>query len=276
MIKNGRVVGHFSLKTRQNNWKGTRLNELALVPEGLCLGLLSGQRAMFRNATNTHRRLRQQGVGLIEILISLFVISIGMLGLVGLQFTVSTSNQDAYVKSQATVIAESLADRIRINRQYQNRDDNSVPVRDLTDNAYTTLSNYNFRNLSSCSTSEFECFCESVPSAVVNCRDETGNDAALCTADQMALFDAYETSCMAAAVMDDMEVGVAATSAVADAAGDPVPPNSILTVYVAWPATIWKNLDRAQNQSCMDILEFQGIDGEYECVHMDIILGDAN
>lgn len=247
-----------------------------MVPEGLCLGLLSGQRAMFRKATYSHRLLRQQGVGLIEILISLFVISIGLLGLVGLQFTVSTSNQDAYVKSQATVIAESLADRIRINRQYQNRDDNTLPARDATDNAYTTRTNYNFRNLSTCDGSEFECFCESVPNAVVNCRDETGNDAALCTADQVALFDAYETSCMAAAVMDDMEVGVAAMSAIPDAAGDPVPPNSILTVYVAWPATIWKNLDRAQSQSCMDIMEFQGIVGDYECVHMDLIVGDAN
>jgi type IV pilus assembly protein PilV len=236
---------------------------------------------MVKNATRIfcfkqQHKVQQQGVGLIEILISLFVISIGMLGLVGLQFTVSTSNQDAYVKSQATIIAESLADRIRINRQYQNRDDDSIPVRDGTDNAYTTLSNYNFRNLSTCTGTEFECFCETVPSAVVTCRDESGTDATLCTADQMALFDAYETSCMAAAVMDDMEVGVVAMSAAPDASGDVVPPSLILTVYVAWPATIWKNLDRAQNQSCVDIMEFQGIDGDYECVQMDLILGDTN
>ncbi len=215
------------------------------------------------------------GVGLIEILISLFVISIGMLGLVGLQFTVSTSNQDAYVKSQATIIAESLADRIRINRQYQNRDDTTLPVRDATDNAYTTLSNYNFRNLSDCGDSEFECFCASFPAALTNCRDEGSTDAALCTADQAAVFDAYETSCMAAAVMDDMEVGVAALSAVPDASGDTVPPNSILTVYVAWPATIWKNLDRAQSETCAEIMEEQGIDGEFECVHLDVMLGEG-
>ena len=217
----------------------------------------------------------QTGVGLIEVLISLFVISIGMLGLVGLQFTVSTSNQDAYVKSQATIIIESLADRIRLNRQYQNRDDTTIPARDLTDNAYTTLSNYNFRSLSSCSTNEFECFCESVPSSITNCRDEGDTNANLCTADQTAIFDAYETSCMAAAVMDDMEVGVAALSAVPDASGDTVPPNSILTVYVAWPATIWKNLDRAQSETCAEIMEEQGIDGEFECVHLDVMLGEG-
>ena len=218
---------------------------------------------------------RQGGVGLIEILISLFVISIGMLGLVGLQFTVSTSNQDAYVKSQATTIVESLADRIRLNRQYQNRDDTTDPVRDATDNAYTTLSNYNFRSLSSCSKTEFECFCESVPSSIVNCRDEGATDAQLCTPDQAAVFDAYEVSCMAAAVMDDMEVGVAAMSAVPDASGDPVPPNSVLTLYVAWPATIWKNLDRAQSATCKSILDGQGISGDYECVHLEMLLGDG-
>lgn len=230
---------------------------------------------MFNKVESLIGAKSQNGVGLIEVLISLFVISIGMLGLVGLQFSVSTSNQDAYVKSQSTLIMESLADRIRLNRQYQNRDDDSIPIRDGTDNAYTTLSNFNFRNLSSCSKTEFECFCESVPTAIVNCRDEGATNAALCTADQAAIFDAYEVSCMAAAVMDDMEVGVTALSAVADASGDPVPPNSVLTLYVAWPATIWKNLDRAQNQRCLDILDSQGLSGDFECVHLDMLLGDG-
>ena len=221
----------------------------------------------------------QQGVGLIEILIALLVMSIGMLGLVSLQFSVSTSNQDAYVKSQATMIVESLADRIRINRQYQNRDDVSVPARDATDNQYTNLNNYNFRNLSSCSDSEFTCYCESIPDEVNACRDEGAVNAILCTADQMAVFDAYESSCMAAAIMDDIEVGVVALSAVVDASGDAVPPNSILTIYVAWPATVWKNLNRAENDSCKEILEKQDIEmvegDEYECVHQDLILGNG-
>lgn len=218
---------------------------------------------------------KQQGVGLIEILLSLFVISIGILGLVGLQFTVSSSNQDAYVKSQATIIIESLADRIRINRQYQNRDNITLPARDATDNAYTLLNNYNFRNQSECDNSEFECYCEAVPDDIANCRDEGANDALFCTADQSAIFDAYEVSCMAASVMDNMETGAVALQAVPDVFGDPVPPNETLTLYVAWPATIWKNLDRAQNESCSNLLVGQGIEGEYECVHMDLILGSA-
>ena len=228
------------------------------------------------NFYTTHPRKSQHGVGLIEILISLAVISIGMIGLVGLQFSVSTSNQDAYVKSQATLIIESLSDRIRINRQYQNRDDTTTPAVDATDNAYTTLNNYNFRNLDACDGSEFDCFCEQIPPAIINCRDEGAVNAALCTPQDAAVFDAYETSCMAASIMNDMEVGVVALNPQAGAAGDAVGPNSILTVYTAWPATIWKNLDRAANEMCNDILDAQGINGDYECVYMDLVIGDGS
>lgn len=223
-----------------------------------------------------HSPSSQRGVGLIEILISLAVISIGMIGLVGLQFSVSTSNQDAYVKSQATLIIESLSDRIRINRQYQNRDDTTTPAVDATDNAYTTLNNYNFRNLDACDGNEFECFCETVPVAIDNCRDEGAVDAALCSPQQSAIFDAYEASCMAASIMDDMEVGVVALNPLPGSGGDLVGPNSILTVYTAWPATIWKNLDRAANEMCEQILTAQGIAGDYECVYMDLVVGDGS
>ncbi|MBX2847275.1 MAG: type IV pilus modification protein PilV [Acidiferrobacterales bacterium] len=228
------------------------------------------------NFYTSNPKKSQRGVGLIEILISLAVISIGMIGLVGLQFSVSTSNQDAYVKSQATLIIESLSDRIRINRQYQNRDDTTTPAVDATDNAYTTLNNYNFRNLDACDGSEFDCFCEQTPPAIVNCRDEGAVNAALCTPQDAAVFDAYETSCMAASIMNDMEVGVVALNPQPGAAGDAVGPNSILTVYTAWPATIWKNLDRAANEMCNDILDAQGINGDYECVYMDLVIGDGS
>lgn len=230
------------------------------------------------NIYKKNRIWAQQGVGLIEILISLAIISIGLIGLVGLQFSVSTSNQDAYVKSQATLIIESLSDRIRINRQYQNRDDTTNPVLDATDNAYTILNNYNFRNLDACDGTEFECYCQNLPGpgAVMNCRDEGAVDAALCTPQQAAVFDAYEASCMAASIMDDMEVGVVALNPNLGAAGDPVGPNSILTVYAAWPATIWKNLDKAANEMCQDILDAQGIAGDFECVYMDLVIGDGS
>jgi type IV pilus assembly protein PilV len=58
----------------------------------------------------------QQGATLIEVLIAIVVLSIGLLGLAGLQVTSMQSNHSAYYRSQATLLAYDLADRMRTNR----------------------------------------------------------------------------------------------------------------------------------------------------------------
>lgn len=59
---------------------------------------------------------RQQGATLIEVLVALLVLSIGLLGLAGLQQTSVKSNQSAYYRSQATLLAYDITDRMRANR----------------------------------------------------------------------------------------------------------------------------------------------------------------
>lgn len=59
---------------------------------------------------------RQHGATLIEVLIAVVVLSIGLLGLAGLQATSVKSNHSAYQRSQATLFAYDLADRMRANR----------------------------------------------------------------------------------------------------------------------------------------------------------------
>lgn len=59
---------------------------------------------------------RQHGATLIEVLIAVVVLSIGLLGLAGLQATSVKSNHSAYQRSQATLLAYDLADRMRANR----------------------------------------------------------------------------------------------------------------------------------------------------------------
>lgn len=59
---------------------------------------------------------RQYGATLIEVLIAVVVLSIGLLGLAGLQATSVKSNHSAYQRSQATLLAYDLADRMRANR----------------------------------------------------------------------------------------------------------------------------------------------------------------
>lgn len=57
----------------------------------------------------------QLGVGLIEILISLLMIAIGVLGLTTLQVNGLKNNRSSYYRTQATVLAYDIIDRMRAN-----------------------------------------------------------------------------------------------------------------------------------------------------------------
>lgn len=58
---------------------------------------------------------RQSGFSLLEVLIAVVVTSVGLIGLAGMQAAGLNSNQRAYQRSQATVLAYDLADRMRAN-----------------------------------------------------------------------------------------------------------------------------------------------------------------
>lgn len=57
------------------------------------------------------------GYSLIEVLVALVVLSVGLLGLAALQQNAVRFNHDAYLRSQATVLAYDMADRMRGNRR---------------------------------------------------------------------------------------------------------------------------------------------------------------
>lgn len=59
---------------------------------------------------------RSRGLTLVEILVALLILSIGLLGLAGLQTLSLTFNTGAYYRTQATALAYGLADRMRANR----------------------------------------------------------------------------------------------------------------------------------------------------------------
>ncbi|HHH35267.1 MAG TPA: type IV pilus modification protein PilV [Gammaproteobacteria bacterium] len=59
---------------------------------------------------------RMQGLSMIEILVTVVVLSIGLLGLAGLQLTGLKYNHSAYMRSQATLLASDIIDRMRANR----------------------------------------------------------------------------------------------------------------------------------------------------------------
>lgn len=59
---------------------------------------------------------RQGGFTLLEVLITVLILSIGLLGLAGLQLSALKLNDSAERRSQATILAYDILDRMRANR----------------------------------------------------------------------------------------------------------------------------------------------------------------
>lgn len=58
------------------------------------------------------------GFSLIEILVTTVILAIGLLGLAGLVVDGVRNNQGAYLRTQASILAYDMADRIRANADY--------------------------------------------------------------------------------------------------------------------------------------------------------------
>jgi len=64
-----------------------------------------------------HTRRGTGGFTLIEVLVSIVILSIGLLGIAKLMLFSSRSNDSAYLRSQATALAYEILDNMRANRQ---------------------------------------------------------------------------------------------------------------------------------------------------------------
>ena len=60
---------------------------------------------------------RSGGMTLVEVLVTLVIISVGLLGVAALQLTTVRNNHDAFVRSTAAVLAADILDRMRANRR---------------------------------------------------------------------------------------------------------------------------------------------------------------
>lgn len=59
---------------------------------------------------------RQAGITLIEVLVAVVVLAIGLLGLAGLQTSALTNTSISYQYTQAAILAQGMAERMRANR----------------------------------------------------------------------------------------------------------------------------------------------------------------
>lgn len=198
---------------------------------------------------------KQHGVGLIEILVTLFVLAVGLLGVASLQFVGSFQNRDAISRTQAEFVAEQVAETLRTAARPAVVGDGMV-----ADNTYFTSSTYNFSGLSCDADDPYECHCLARPASIPNC------EGAQCTEAQMARYEGWALSC--AAVQTNpatrIEVGCEDNNT-ADA--DTCSAGSRIQVTLTWPVAVsdnrqYKLLSRCNAESSQT----------NECVFKDITL----
>ena len=64
------------------------------------------------NSIHMNRGLQQNGLTLIEIMVTVFILCLGLLGLAGLQMTGLKSNRNAYYQTVATQAVQDIAERL--------------------------------------------------------------------------------------------------------------------------------------------------------------------
>jgi len=112
---------------------------------------------------------RQSGLGIIEVLVALVVVSFGVLGMASMQLTGMKHSSGGFNRSKALLFAQSMATRIRINT--------------------VAADSQKYAGFDSASLN-----CDAPPTPY--CQTRSGGGATpMCTTDELAAFDQFSVSC---------------------------------------------------------------------------------
>lgn len=202
------------------------------------------------------RFFKQHGAGLIEILITLFILAVGLLGVAALQFTGSFANKDAISRTQAEMVASQVAERLRAAARPASVGDGMV-----VPNNYFSANTYNFAGLScSGSSHPYRCYCLVRPAGIPNCEGQDCNEV------QMAAYDGWALSCSAVQTNPQTKVRVSCddnnnADVYSCSAG------SRVEILLTWPVTSSGNQKYTLNARC------NAAEGDSNaCVFKDITL----
>jgi type IV pilus assembly protein PilV len=198
----------------------------------------------------------QQGVGMIEVLVTLFILSVGLLGVAYLQFVGSFTNSEALSRSQSVLVAQQLTERLRASAVFSPLGKGLVVHNDYFDKYL-----YNFSGMTCNTGLPHACYCLERPTVIPNCNDN------VCTAAELAVFDAYEVSCSAVAANPEIEISLSCEFDNNAADTDLCSVGSKHIVILSWPVQNWKNIQRTLNADC-------NIDETlpHDCVSVDVTL----
>ena len=142
------------------------------------------------------RAVGQHGFTLLEVLIALLILSVGLLGLANLQILGLRSSQGALLRSQATVLAEELAERMQVNINHETAFvDADVNGDNDNDDAYTVASPYVDATSRNADSLNVNCAVRPVAFCASRYNGAGQDAAATCTPAQMAQFDFYNLAC---------------------------------------------------------------------------------
>lgn len=130
-------------------------------------------------------RHKQNGVGLIEVLVALVVVSFGVLGMASLQLTGMKHSSGSFNRSKALLYAQSMATRIRLNPVAVNSD------------AYNEFDSDAIN-------------CAVLPAPYCQARKDV-NTTQSCTPAELATFDLYTVTCGEAGTNGGADKGVQGT-----------------------------------------------------------------
>ena len=81
----------------------------------------------------------RRGMSLIEVLIAVFVLSIGLLGVTALQLTSKRASQEALQRTTATMLAQDIVERMRANPAQLSTYTNAGATRTLTGSTMSSV-----------------------------------------------------------------------------------------------------------------------------------------
>lgn len=197
---------------------------------------------------------KQTGAGLIEVLISVVILAVGLLGVASLQFIGSFNNAQSITRTQAELVARQVVEQLRA-AAVSNTQSNGL----VADDQYFDADNYNFTGLSCTGRHPYSCYCLTLPADVPNCRD------GVCTASEIAQFDGWAASCSAVQVNPNMSIQVSCDdNLLADNAACSA--GSAIEVKLSWPISKKSASADSVNTDC-------AVNGEAKaCVLKDITL----
>ncbi|NVK54635.1 MAG: prepilin-type N-terminal cleavage/methylation domain-containing protein [Alteromonadaceae bacterium] len=193
---------------------------------------------MFLQISSQSAAHYQRGVGMVEILVALFVLTIGLLGVASLQFTGTFNNVQAASRSHAELVARFVAEQLVSAAQPSAADDGWE-----VDDAFFSQDLLNFETLSCTDNNLYQCHCLAQPAAIPNCRDNT------CSAAEFAQFSGWEASCQAVASNPGMRINLTCSDR---DNGDAklCSTGSLISITVSWPVRSSQQAAVATDNRC--------------------------